>query len=164
MRGSRGSGDCLHPDDECFSEEQKELMNTECQGRGKRLIKVGMRKYVKLQNSRFMWKLRGRKEQDMHRTISILDPVEHTSTQFRYDNRTARHNEFIDEVLKVPDFELWIIELWHDFLIEPTPYLVASAISYLGFVLFMSRYYGIIWWLACFLFQFVPWEEELGLG
>lgn len=63
--------------------------------------------------------------------------------------------------LEIPAFELWVLELWNDFLIEPTPYLVASATIYLGFVLLLSQYYAAIWQLSCFLFQFVPWDDDL---
>ena len=63
----------------------------------------------------------------------------------------------------MPDFELWIDELWHDFLIEPTPYLVASAILYLGGVLLLARYYEAVWWLCCFFFHFIPYDDELSL-
>jgi hypothetical protein len=51
--------------------------------------------------------------------------------------------------------------LWNDFLIEPTPYLVASATIYLGFVLLLSQYYAAIWQLSCVLFQFFPWDDDL---
>jgi hypothetical protein len=55
-------------------------------------------------------------------------------------------------------------ELWCDFLIEPTPYLVASAMLYLGGVLILAQYYEAVWWIACFFFRFIPWDDELGLG
>ncbi|TVY43637.1 hypothetical protein LOCC1_G003829 [Lachnellula occidentalis] len=47
--------------------------------------------------------------------------------------------------LKTLDLELWINELCHDFFIEPTPYLVASAIIYLGFILLVGQYWEIMW-------------------
>jgi len=66
--------------------------------------------------------------------------------------------------MEIPDFELWFSELWHDFLIEPTPYLVASAIAYLGFILLLSQYNAAIWRLSFFLLRFVPWDDDLGFG
>jgi hypothetical protein len=65
--------------------------------------------------------------------------------------------------LQTPDFELWINELWHDFLIEPTPYLVASAITYLGFILLVGQYWEVMWRVLCFVCGlFVPWDDESG--
>merc|ERR1712098_811224 len=56
-------------------------------------------------------------------------------SQYRHNEISPTFGELPSITLEVPDFEPWINELWHDFLIEPTPYLVTSAISYLGFVL-----------------------------
>lgn len=66
--------------------------------------------------------------------------------------------------LEMLDFEYWITELWHDFLIEPTPYLVASAITYLGFTLLFVQYYTVMWRFFCFCVQFVPWDDSVGFG
>lgn len=90
--------------------------------------------------------------------------AEYFPSQFRHNEILSTFDEPPSLTLEVPDFEPWINELWHDFLIEPTPYLVASAISYLGFVLLISQYYSTVWQLLCFLFRFVPWDEDLGLG
>lgn len=93
----------------------------------------------------------------------MLVVAEHFPSQFRHHEISPTFDELPSITLEVPDLEPWIDELWHDFLIEPTPYLVASAISYLGFVLLLSRYYSSIWQLLCFLLRFVPWDEDLGL-
>ena len=85
--------------------------------------------------------------------------------EFRYQRPSLPRLEYIPSlVLEIPDFEPWIDELWHDFLIEPTPYLVASAILYLGGVLLLAQYYQAVWLVCCFFFQFIPWDDELGLG
>jgi hypothetical protein len=84
---------------------------------------------------------------------------EYHPTGFRYSAPTLTLQ---DLTLDVPNFEPWLLELWHDFLIEPTPYLVASAILYLGFILLLAKYYGVVWWIVSFLLQFVPWDEDLG--
>jgi hypothetical protein len=60
----------------------------------------------------------------------------------------------------LPDVTIWANELWNDFLLEPTPYLVASAICYVGSVLILVQYYWALWWLACFLFRLLPWDDE----
>jgi hypothetical protein len=61
----------------------------------------------------------------------------------------------------LPDVTIWVNELWNDFLLEPTPYIVASAIWYVGGVLLLVEYYWALWWLACFLFRLLPWDDEL---
>jgi hypothetical protein len=91
------------------------------------------------------------------------DIANYQTTQFRY-NSPLTPTDLPSFALDVPDFELWITELWNDFLIEPTPYLVASATIYLGFVLLLAQYYAAIWQVSCFLLQFVPWDDEFGLG
>lgn len=75
---------------------------------------------------------------------------------------TPTMNDLLALSLEVQtDFEIWIQELWRDFLLEPTPYLVASAICYLGGLLVFVQYYWIVWWVLCFLGRFVPWDEDL---
>ncbi|PQE18125.1 hypothetical protein CJF31_00007964 [Rutstroemia sp. NJR-2017a BVV2] len=44
------------------------------------------------------------------------------------------------------EMEIWILELWKDFLLEPTPYL----------------YYPTIWNIAYFFIQLIPWDEDFG--
>lgn len=85
-------------------------------------------------------------------------------SQFRHTTPTPSPAPLPNLILEIPDLERWMIELWHDFLIEPTPYLVASAICYLGGVLVLVQYYTMIWRLLCFFLQFVPLDDEFGLG
>lgn len=82
------------------------------------------------------------------------------TTNFRYT--TPPNIQDLTLALEVPNFGLWVNELWHDFLVEPTPYLVASAICYVGGVLVLVQYYWAIWWLACFVFRLLPWDDDLG--
>ncbi|CCD53898.1 hypothetical protein ACHAPF_003205 [Botrytis cinerea] len=42
--------------------------------------------------------------------------------------------------------EIWLMELWKDFLLEPTPYL----------------YYPTVLNIAYFLIQLIPWDDDLG--
>lgn len=91
----------------------------------------------------------------------------HTTTHFRYapPPRPAPPNiQDLALALEVPDFSLWMNELWHDFLIEPTPYLVASAICYVGGILVLVQYSWAIWWLACFMFRLLPWDDDLSFA
>ncbi|KAL2075607.1 hypothetical protein VTL71DRAFT_550 [Oculimacula yallundae] len=92
------------------------------------------------------------------------DAAVYLPSEFRHNEASPTFDELPSITIEVPEFEPWILELWHDFLIEPTPYLVASAILYLGFVLLVSRYYSAVWQILCFFFRFVPWEEDLGFG
>ncbi len=134
-----------------------------CGGKEK-LIKSGIRRYVRMRTSDTMWKLRRRRKCDPVSDNAPSDTVEYHPTDIRYIDPSHTLSELPNIVLEAPDFELWINELWHDFLIEPTPYLVVSAMSYLGFILLVLRYYGAFWWLICLFFQFVPWDEDLGFG
>jgi hypothetical protein len=97
----------------------------------------------------------------------------HANTHFRYSARpslpkTNPNREDLPLVLpltlEIPDIQLWMTELWHDFLIEPTPYLVASAICYVGGVLILVQYHWAVVWLACFFFRLLPWDEDLGFA
>lgn len=60
------------------------------------------------------------------------------------------------------EMEIWMVELWKDFLLEPTPYLVISATFYLGLFLISLQYYPTIWNIAYFLIQFIPWDDDFG--
>ena len=81
----------------------------------------------------------------------------------RHAHPLPRIEDIPSLVLEMSNFELWINELWHDFLIEPTPYLVASAILYLGGVLLLAQYYEAVWRLCYFFFHFLPYDDELSL-
>jgi hypothetical protein len=92
--------------------------------------------------------------------LRVPEYSDYQPRQFRYNPPPLTLQDLI---LERPDFGLWINELWHDFLIEPTPYLVASAIAYLGCILLLSQYYAAIWHLSRIFLQFVPWDDEFGL-
>jgi hypothetical protein len=87
------------------------------------------------------------------------------TTHFRYSPPPPPPNiQDLALALEMPDFNLWVNELWQDFLIEPTPYLVASAICYVGGVLILVQYHWAVWWLACFVFRLLPWDDDLGFA
>lgn len=69
-------------------------------------------------------------------------------------------------ILEIPgfDFEPWLLELWNDFLIEPTPYLVVSATSYLAFILLLTQYYDTVMWIIHLWVSFIPYDDEWPLG
>lgn len=58
--------------------------------------------------------------------------------------------------------EIWLMELWKDFLLEPTPYLVLSATLYLGLFIIFLQYYPTVLNIAYFLIQLIPWDDDLG--
>ena len=163
MRGLSGLEDCLRRGDERVRRFETDSIASRPCGRMHKLVKCGVRKYVGLRTSGGVWKL-GRRKRNMVRDNKIPVAAEYLPSKFRHNEISPTFDEPPSLILEVPDLEPWINELWHDFLIEPTPYLVASAISYLGFVLLVSRYYSTVWQLLCFLFRFVPWDEDLGLG
>jgi hypothetical protein len=65
-------------------------------------------------------------------------------------------------IFEIPDFDFepWLVELWNDFLIEPTPYLVIWATAYLGCILLLSQYYATILWVVGLWVGFIPWDDE----
>jgi hypothetical protein len=158
-RGSRGSGDCLRQEVECEDRDQNMTCVRTLHRVGSRLLRKGMRRYVKsrIAGVRFPGR-RGKRHPYQYPSedpgISNYGPV-----NFRH-NPPPTPPALPSLALEIPEIELWLIELWDDFLIEPTPYLVASATIYLGFVLLLSQYYAAIWQLSCFLFQFVPWDDD----
>jgi hypothetical protein len=85
-------------------------------------------------------------------------------THFRYTRPPSPNIQDLAFALEMPKFGLWMNELWHDFLIESTPYLVASAICYVGGVLILVQYHWAIWWLARFFFRLLPWDDDLEFG
>lgn len=129
---------------------------------GRKLVRKGLRRYVKFRIAGV--RFRGRRgKRPSNRSEEETAISNYCSIQFRHQPPSPP-TSLPTLALEIPDFELWIIELWNDFLIEPTPYLVASAIIYLGFVLLLAQYYGAIWQLSYFLFQFIPWDDDLALG
>lgn len=85
----------------------------------------------------------------------------HQPTRFRHLPPPDLLDHLPSLPLQTQDFELWINGLWRDFLIEPTPYLVASALTYLGFILLVGQYYEVLWKMFRFVVSlFVPWDDE----
>jgi hypothetical protein len=158
----REFGDCSHLEDEGYIEE----MDLELNGRGRRLLKGGLRRYVRVRI--LSERLRRRKgeshSKDSRLSIGVEAPA-YCPTAFRLQSPSPREDQFASLItLEIPDFELWINELWHDFLTEPTPYLVASAILYLGFILILVQYHTAMWQIACFFMRFIPWDDEFEFG
>jgi len=132
--------------------------------RGGRLVVRGIRRYVRLRTG---WRFRRRKaySHSQTRNTDMGETSNYYPSRFRHPHIPPP--DLLDHLpslpLKTPDFELWINELWHDFLIEPTPYLVASTITYLGFILLVGQYWEVMWKVEWFLVKlFVPWDDESG--
>lgn len=166
MRGSRGSEGCWRHKD-----ERTELPDTQkhLKVRGTRLVRRGVNNYVKIRLRGVRWRFhRPRARRKSHsgspRISGRSESSTYQPTRFRYEPPNSSPTETLPRLsLEVPDFELWIKELWDDFLVEPTPYLVASAITYLGFILLLTQYHTAIWQISCFFLQFIPWDDEFGL-
>lgn len=155
-RGLNGLRGCLRRDDDVI------LQNEQDRKEGKeRLLKRGMRKYVRVRISGM--NTRSRRRPHPHNITAYTDPppnnTNYQPSQFRHIN-TPPSSPIPTPFLEIPDFELWATELWHDFLIEPTRYLVASAICYLGGLLVLVQYYQLIWKVLCFVAQFIPMDDE----
>lgn len=166
MRGSRGSEDCwLQQDEHAEPSEGPNFLRV----RRTRLVRRGINNYVRIRLRGVRWRFhRQRARRKPHSSSPKIGGGSETSTyhptRFRYDPPRSSLAETLPRLsLEVPDFELWMKELWDDFLIEPTPYLVASAITYLSFILLLTQYYTAIWQISCFFLQFVPWDDEFGL-
>ncbi|KAF8852272.1 hypothetical protein BDZ45DRAFT_749775 [Acephala macrosclerotiorum] len=89
----------------------------------------------------------------------------HQPTAFRHNSLISTSQEFPNIIPNIPseeELETWFLDLWEDFLIEPTPYLVCGLLLYLGGILLLSNYHAAIWRLSCFLFRFLPWDYEDG--
>ena len=158
-RGLRGLGGFWRlADKEQRNDEDKVI--GELRRRGKGLVKKCIQRYVKARANGT--KSRLKRPSTFTAERACTEPT--NPTTFRYTQPLPRQDERPSIVLEIPNFELWINELWHDFCIEPTPYLVASAILYLGGILILAQYYQAAWWLACFFFRFVPWDDELAWG
>ena len=162
-RGSNESGVYLRREDEnerppnCKSRSTFKLRE-----RGGRLVVRGIRRYVRLRTG---WRFRRRTAYlySQTRNTDMEDVSNYYPSRFRHLPPPDLLDHLPTLPLQTPDFELWINELWHDFLIEPTPYLVASAITYLGFILLVGQYWEIMWKVVCFVFGlFVPWDDESG--
>jgi hypothetical protein len=165
--GSRESEGFLLPGDEHIGRGENFKPRIKILEVGNKLMRRGSRRYVRLRTVGVRWRFRRRRSsiQSTPRTNAGCFGPEYHPTQFRYQPPPLRAQDQLPTLLlEVPDLELWINELWHDFLIEPTPYLVASAITYLGFILLFLQYYSAIWQLSYFFSEFVPWDDDFGLG
>jgi hypothetical protein len=161
-RGLRGLGDCLRPDDE--HTQEKEDIKPRKLGRGPMLVKRGIRKYVRVRITGIQPRRR-RRNITTHPNMRLENSdMNYHPSEFRHTSLPPTPHELPTLALEIPDFELWMNELWRDFLIEPTPYLVASAICYLGGVLILVQYYALIWRVLYFFLNFVPLDDEFGLG
>lgn len=139
------------------------------------MLKRGLKKYVRTRTRgiRFCKRgiptpyhdNRGADYNDMDEPISRYAYHPET-TSFRYPIQTLTFVDLPTLILEIPDFDFepWLLELWNDFLVEPTPYLVVSAMLYLGFLLLVSHYYDAIWRIICLWFYFLPWDDEWILG
>ena len=163
--GSRECGAFLPLEDERIQQEHLITSGMKNFEVGNKLVRRGIRKYVTLRTVGFRWEFRRRRPTTMNSSTPRRSMGhEYHPSQFRYTPPPTKAPEQLPtKSLEAPDFELWINELWHDFLIEPTPYLVASAITYLGFFLLFVEYYSAIWQLSCFFLRFIPWDDEFGL-
>lgn len=152
---------------------------TKARRRGLNFIKSGLRKYVRIRQTIVKIKYRRdrKKERSRQRPPYFRRPStglpsyrpwnfrhKHPYTPCLHQSQSCQSTPQ-DDVLESPgeasELETWMMELWHDFLIEPTPYLVASAMVYLGAIVIFIQYYLLIWRIICFSFKFIPgWDEE----
>jgi len=160
----------LHLDDESTetqtSLDENQRTRSIIRRKGEKLLKSGIRKYVRIRITGFNFKPRRiRPPSPDITTTSTTSSISYHPSQFHHtDTPPSQSLPQPLTNLEIPDFELWFSELWHDFLIEPTPYLVASAICYLGGVLVLVQYYVVIWRVCCFLMWFVPGVGDEGFG
>ncbi|TVY71339.1 hypothetical protein LSUE1_G004443 [Lachnellula suecica] len=145
---------CSHLGDEGCHKKLASKLRTKGEG----LFKGGMRRYVRLRTG---WKFRKRTSYSETRNTGRDEAYHYHPTRFRHLPPPDLLDHLPTLPIQAPDFELWINELWNDFLIEPTPYLVASAITYLGFILLLGQYYEVAWRVVYFVLRlFMPWDEE----
>ena len=159
FKGSRGLEDCSRQEAECEDRNQNMTCVRKVRRAGSGLVKKGVRRYVKSRITSVRFPGRRRKRHPYPYPSEDPDISHYGPTNFRH-NPPPTPPTLPSLALEIPEIELWLSELWDDFLIEPTPYLVASATIYVGFVLLLSQYYAAIWQLSCFLFQFVPWDDD----
>jgi hypothetical protein len=159
-RGLRGLGGCLRREVECEDHTRSSSRVHTIRHGGGMLVRTGMRRYVKTRTAGVRFPGRWGKRTSHKNFPEDVDISNYYPANFRH-HPPSTPSTLPSLALEIPDFELWLTELWNDFLIEPTPYLVASATIYLGFVLLLSQYYAAIWQLSCVLFQFFPWDDDL---
>jgi hypothetical protein len=133
------------------------------------VFRKGMKKYVRMrtrsvrfrkQTGTSMPHSRDFTPNMLHREASAIAP------SIRYPVPTLTLIDLPTLILEIPDFDFepWLLELWNDFLIEPTPYLVVSAMIYIGLLLLVSHYYDALWRVISLWFYFLPWDDEWVLG
>ena len=163
-RGLRGLGDFLRRADEAPA-PTKTKTNTK-KFRRRRIRRGISKRYVRLRI--LAERVRSRdiiSRVDLPSLSVGISASNYHPVGFRYRSTTPLEDHFESLMnLEVLDFEYWITELWQDFLIEPTPYVVASAITYLGFILLLVQYYTVMWQFFCFFVNFVPWDENVGFA
>lgn len=170
FKESKGLGDCWRRGDDNISNTKREEYQ-DC-NKGRDFVRKGIRKCVKL-GIRIRYRKLARGPLD--RDFSSPSDSSKSASQNCYYKR-MRIRQYSDPASPQPpdpltsilalsitpsDFELFLTELWRDFLIEPTPYLVASALCYLGLILLLGRYYELVWRFCLFLaWVFVPLDDD----
>lgn len=151
----RGSGDFLRREDENHAR-----LSTHKDS--KDLLTCRSSRYAKLRDLGLcLWKRRSlASSTDSHLSVGA-EASTYQPTNFRHRS-TAEPSVDLEKIipLELPELEVWVVELWDDFLLEPTPYLVLSAVFYLGFTLLLVRYHAFMWYAVCFLSRFIPWDED----
>lgn len=54
----------------------------------------------------------------------------------------------------------WMPQIWHDFLANPVPVLVALGLVYLACILLLTQYWGPVWKVVGFFKDVLPWDAE----
>jgi hypothetical protein len=151
LRGLKGLENCSRLEDKSTCQRGGRY-----EGKCGKIIREGLGYYVRLRTSR---------KCSRRRSITQKDPrgirperTEPRPMHFRYDIPVSPSIDF-PTIPSETELEHWFLDLYYDFLIEPTPYLVSGLLLYLGFILLFFNYYFIIWRLLCFFFQFLPWDE-----
>ena len=83
---------------------------------------------------------------------------------FRYQHAQPHSQIQQDLHIAYADLERWINEFLNDIHINPTAYLFITILLFLVYRQVLLQFYAVIWQLSDFLFGFVPWDDEAGLG
>lgn len=184
-RGLRGCGACLGLGSETlavgedFNGERRTSLRQRLVRRGGQVLRWGLRGYVRARTSPRLRLPKCLSTTPIPQTKNHLDlasshhqkkgrnhkhvihhKANHHSHTFRHQRLPVTNFTLpsLNEI-ELSDYEAWLMELYHDFLLEPTPYLVASAICYLGGVLVLVQYHAQLWWILGVLMQCVPWDD-----
>lgn len=153
-RGLNGSGDCSRRADD-------EEHGYGLRHRGRKLVIKGMKRYVRIRTG---WRKPERKAASNTGIVAGEDTPGCQPSRFRHLPPPDLLDHLPSLPLQTSDFEPWINELWDDFCVEPTPYLVACSMTYLCFILLIGQYFELWWRVVCFVLRlFVPWDDEDGL-